>query len=174
MVSRDVARDSYTQAWLGLATLLGVSGLAGCLGRYFPWVGPFAWGDGVYSSLILKPLVAGAGLLAPSGGEGVPACLAHYLVVCMGMFILVNITWRNVMGQTLIVDAFRDSGRFGAPVFLFFSFTLTPALLPFTLLFSDSLSQEGQTLVRVQLRCYLAWAVFAIVLLVVNQALKAF
>ncbi len=75
------------------------------------------------------------------------------------------------MGQTLILDAFRDSGPIGGPIFLLALFILTPIFLPLSFLVQESLSHEGKTQVRIQLRYYgLMFAIVAI-MAVVNYGL---
>jgi hypothetical protein len=161
-----------TNPWLALAMLLGVSGMAGWAGRYADWKGAFAYGDAIYKQIASGPIAAATHAAWPGFLLEYPEWLADYIIICLGLFVLVNITWRNNMGRTLIADSFRDSGPVGGSIFLAFTFILTPAVLPLVLLIYDSLSHEGKTQVRVQLGCYGIMAAITGCMAAVNFLLK--
>jgi hypothetical protein len=154
MVLKSNSGSPLVHAWLAFAVLLSASGVAGCAAGYVQWTGVFGQVNELYRSYVTNPISEMIGFMVPQAWFTVPGWLPDYLVLCAGIFVLVNTTWRDNMGRTLIADAFRDSGPVGAPIFLFFTFILTPVVLPFVLFIYDSLNYEGKTQVRTQLTYY--------------------
>jgi hypothetical protein len=163
-----------TISWLIIAMFLGVSGLAGCAEHFVGWDGVFGYVNSTYRQLVTAPITAVAQTLWPELLIKYPAWLADYIVVSAGLFVLVNVTWRDSMGKTLIADAFKDSGPIGGPIFLVFTFILTPVILPFVLFIYDSLNYEGKMQVRLQLKYYAFMAGVIVIMATINFSLKLF
>jgi hypothetical protein len=160
--------------WMTVAVILGVSGMAGYADRHVHWVGVFGQLNEAYQLYLSSPLVSVISSICSFSWCDPSSWLADYLVLCVGLFVVINISWRSNMGRTLIVDAFRDSGPIGAPIFLLFMFLLTPIFLPFSIILYESLNHEGKVQVRMQLRFYGLMVAIVVVMAVVNYGLRAF
>jgi hypothetical protein len=159
--------------WMAAAVILGVSGIAGYADRHVHWVGVFGQMNTLYQLYLSNPLSGAIGSVCPLSWCDPSIWLADYLVLCAGLFVLINISWRSNMGRTLIVDAFRDSGPVGAPIFLLFTFLLNPIFLPFSIALYESLNYEGKVQVRMQLRVYGLIVAVVVVMTAVNYGLQA-
>jgi hypothetical protein len=159
--------------WMAVAVLLSASGMAGYADRYVHWTGPFGQVNAAYHLYLSGPLASVISSVCPLSWCDPSSWFADYLVLCAGMFVLINITWRSNMGRTLIVDAFRDSGPVGAPIFLVVTFFLTPIFLPLAVVLYESLNSEGKFQIRLQLRYYGLIVFIIAVMTVVNVGLGA-
>lgn len=160
--------------WLSAAMVLGVSGMAGYADRYIHWRSVFGRLNELYQTLVQGPVAFLIHSICPASWSPEPSWLTDYVVLCIGMFILINVTWRANMGKTLIAYAFMDSGPVGGPIFLVFTFILTPILLPLAIIVYESLNHEGKTQIRLQLRYYGLMVTIVAIMAIANLGLTSF